>query len=314
MSENLNVNVLVEAKKEYTTQLIKAIQFDIYDILLDIYDDSQKNNGRRSISYSNFQKELKDVPNWASFKLESKLSNLLKKHPYLMDLITAIFVSHVKILSCVRLKSDNKSIKIKVPSLNTFLHKLIIKCCETIYYNPLIIHDDKYKIIEIIHNSTEDTITSQIPIEYILNEYLSGAFSGDDNSFDIDNKKEEEEKEKEEESNDDFEENESLPDSEQTDDLKNIPIVPIKQPVSLFNFNQPPLQPVVNPWSTFGSTTPNLENTTPNLENTTPNLENKTPNLESIEPKSENKSSKHLIKANEIEDSSESDYSDESEE
>ena len=27
MSENLNVNVLVEAKKEYTTQLIKAIQF-----------------------------------------------------------------------------------------------------------------------------------------------------------------------------------------------------------------------------------------------------------------------------------------------
>ena len=84
--------------------------------------------------------------------------------------------------------------------------------------------------------------------------------------------------------------------------------------MSLFNFNQPPLQPVVNPWSTFGSTTPNLENTTPNLENTTPNLENKTPNLESIEPKSENKSSKHLIKANEIEDSSESDYSDESEE
>ena len=72
--------------------------------------------------------------------------NIIKiDHPYLMDLITAIFVSHVKILSCVRLKSDNKSIKIKVPSLNTFLHKLIIKCCETIYYNTLIIKKKKKK-------------------------------------------------------------------------------------------------------------------------------------------------------------------------
>jgi hypothetical protein len=305
MSENLNVNVLVEAKKEYTTQLIKAIQFDIYDVLLEIYDDSQKNNGRRTVSYSNFQKELKEVPNWASFKLESKISNLTKKHPYLMDLITAIFVSHVKILSCVRLKSDNKSIKIKVPSLNTFLHKLIIKSCETIYYKPWIIHGDKHIIIEIIRISVEDTITNQIPIEYILNEYLSGAFNNDDNSFDIENKKEEKE-EKEESEESDFEENESLPDSEQTDDLKNIPIVPIKQPAPLFNFGQPqPVNPtpVVNPVPVFNFGQP-------------PQPVNSWPNLQSTEPKAESKdikSSKHGIKANEIEDSSGSDYSDDSE-
>jgi len=303
MSENLNVNVLVEAKKEYTTQLIKAIQFDIYDVLLEIYDDSQKNNGRRTVSYSNFQKELKEVPNWASFKLESKISNLTKKHPYLMDLITAIFVSHVKILSCVRLKSDNKSIKIKVPSLNTFLHKLIIKCCETIYYKPWIINGDKHIIIEIIRISVEDTITNQIPIEYILNEYLSGAFSSDDNSFDIENKKEEKE-EKEESEESDFEENESLPDSEQTDDLKNIPIVPIKQPAP-FNFGQPqPVNPipVVNPVPVFNFGQPQPVNSWPNLQSTQPKAES-----------TDVKSSKHGIKANEIEDSSGSDYSDDSE-
>jgi hypothetical protein len=300
MSENLNVNVLVEAKKEYTNQLIKAIQFDTYDILFDIYDDSQKNNGRRNISYSNFQKELKEVPNWASFKLESKIGNLTKKHPYLMDLITAIFVSHVKILSCVRLKSDNKSIKIKVPSLNTFLHKLIIKCCETIYYKPWIINGDKHIIIEIIRISVEDTITNQIPIEYILNEYLSGAFSSDDNSFDIENKKEEE---KEESEKSDFEENESLPDSEQTDDLKNIPIVPIKQPAPVFNFSQP-MQPVVNPAPVFNFSQPTQPvNSWPNLQSTEPKAES-----------TEDKSSKHSIKATEIEDSSGSDYSDESDE
>jgi hypothetical protein len=172
------------------------------------------------------------------------------------------------------------------------LHKLIIKSCESLYYKPWIIHSDKNIIIEIIQISTEDTITNQIPIEYILNEYLSGAFSSDDNSFDIENKKEEEKEESEES---DFEENESLPDSEQTEDLKNIPIVPIKQPVPSFNFSQPQ----VNSW-------PNLQSTEPKVESTE--------KVENTESKLENKSSKHRIKVTEIEDSDESEYSDESDE
>src|SRR6056300_565014 len=113
MSETLNVNVLVAAKEEYSKQLINCIQPSIYDILLSIFEDSQKNNIRLSISYSNFQKELKSVPHWADYKLEEKLNSINRKFPYLMDLITAIFVSHVKILACVRLKTDDKSVKIK---------------------------------------------------------------------------------------------------------------------------------------------------------------------------------------------------------
>jgi hypothetical protein len=186
------------------------------------------------------------------------------------------------------------------------LHKLIIKCCETIYYKPWIINEDKNIIIEIIQNSAEDTITNQIPIEYILNEYLSGAFSSDDNSFDIENKKEEEKDEKEESEESDFEENESLPDSEQTDDLKNIPIVPIKQPVPAFNFGPPQVPQPVNPAPVFNFGPPQVPPVNP------------WPNLQSTEPKAEkeveHKSSKHSIKATEIEDSDESDYSDDSEE
>ena len=65
MTETLNVNVLVAAKEEYTKQLISTIQGGVYDIIKQIYIDSQKNNIRRLVSYSNFQKELKAVPNWA---------------------------------------------------------------------------------------------------------------------------------------------------------------------------------------------------------------------------------------------------------
>lgn len=223
MSETLNVNVLVAAKEEYTKQLINTIKPGFYDIIKNVYTESQKNNIRRTLSYSNFQKELKGVPNWASFKLEEKLHGINSKFPYLMDLVTAIFVSHVKILACVRLKSEDKSVKIKVPNLNTFLHKILIKCSECIYYNPEMIQDDKVKILEIIVTSINDTIANQIPIEYILNEYLSGVFDEEETRYP--------EKNDIVEPYEDFSEDELDLDVD-ADEKKNIPIIPIQKPIN----------------------------------------------------------------------------------
>ena len=180
MAETLNVNVIVAAKEEYTKQLITILQPDIYEVIRNIFINSQRNNIRRSLSYSNFQKELKNVPSWSNYTLEEYLQKINQKYPYLMDLITAIFVSHVKILACVRIKADDKSIKIKVPNLNNFLHKIIINVSEHVYYYPAVIDHDKDKFFSIISGSITDAISNQVPIEYILNEYLSGAFDEED--------------------------------------------------------------------------------------------------------------------------------------
>lgn len=223
MSETLNVNVLVAAKEEYSKQLINCIQPSIYEVLLSIFDDSQKNNIRLSVSYSNFQKELKSVPHWADYKLEEKLHSINRKFPYLMDLITAIFVSHVKILACVRLKTDDKSVKIKVPSLNSFLHKIIVSCCEQIYYNPRCIHDEKAKMFILINECIHETIANQIPIEYILNEYLSGAFDEPETKYPENNHVVDDEPD---------EPGEELSDEEEFQpENKEIPIIPISKPV-----------------------------------------------------------------------------------
>jgi hypothetical protein len=222
MAETLNVNVLVAAKEEYTKQLISTIQGGIYDIIKQIYTESQKNNIRRLVSYSNFQKELKAVPNWTSFKLDEKLHSISSK--YLMDLVTAIFVSHVKILACVRLKSDDKSVKIKVPNLNTFLHKIIINCSECIYYTPDIIEDNKTKIFEIINASINETISNQIPIEYILNEYLSGVFDEEEPAYPDNEDVVEQEPDLNEYSDEEVDDD--------ADVKKNIPIIPIQNPIS----------------------------------------------------------------------------------
>lgn len=229
MSE-LNVNVLVAAKEEYTKQFINCTQNSLYDIIKEIYQESQKNNLRLAVSYSNFQKELKAVPSWATFKLEEKLHDITKKFPYLMDLITAIFVSHVKILACVRLKSDDKSVRIKVPSLNTFLHKIIINISENIYYTPTLINEDKNKIFELIVQGINETIANQIPIEYILNEYLSGAFDDKENKYSSSEQIIDDPFGNVNENQEDEDDNEESEDEEEQN--RQIPIIPIEKPLS----------------------------------------------------------------------------------
>ena len=217
MTESLNVNVLVAAKEEYTKQLVYSLQPRMYEILKGIFLQSQSENKKKRISLSKFQIELKSVPNWTDYKLEEKIKKTKDSYPYLMELITAIFVSHVKILACVRLSADDKSIKIKVPNLNTFLHKIVINMTEEVYYNPSVIDEGKEKIYSLITNSINDTIGNQIPIQFILTEYLSGVFEEKEKPLKIDDQEPEEEPEEESE--------------EELEDLREIPVVPIERPV-----------------------------------------------------------------------------------
>jgi hypothetical protein len=182
MSETLNVNVLVAAKEEYTKQLVYILSPEIYTVILNVYNESQQLKKKRSISLRNFQLQLKKIPVWNTIIIEKNTENIKSKIPYLLDLITAIFVSHVKILACVRLKTDSKSIQVKVPNLDTFLHKIIITNAEKIYYNPELILRKKEIVVSLISETIEETIRNQIPIDKILTEYLSGVFEEDEQS------------------------------------------------------------------------------------------------------------------------------------
>ena len=183
MSETLNVNVLVAAKEEYTKQLVYILSPEIYKVLLNVFNDSQLLKKKRSISLRNFQLQLKKIPIWNTIIIEKNTVDIKSKIPYLLDLITAIFISHVKILACVRLKTESKSINVKVPNLDVFLHKMIIMNAEKIYSNPEIILQKKEIVISLISDTIEETIRNQIPIDKILTEYLSGVFEDKEDTY-----------------------------------------------------------------------------------------------------------------------------------
>ena len=181
MANSLNVSVLVAAKEEYTNQLKYYLTPLIQEGCTSIYEDAvindEENNPLRQ-----FQIFLKQIPKWNQSILEEETKRIKDKCPFLMDLVTAIFVSHVKILASVRLGGNHTNIKIKIPTSEIFIHSVYVNVAERVYYEPQPFEDihsrkNMEKIRETIDEMIDETISAMIPIQSILQEYLCSAFS-----------------------------------------------------------------------------------------------------------------------------------------
>ena len=177
----LNIDVVVQAHKEYLKQLQRIltpiIQEGFFSIMNDAYEQNEEDNKLRQ-----FQIYLKQIPKWNQSILDIETKRIKEKIPYLMDLVTAVFVSQVKILASVRLGGSHKNIKIKIPTSEIFIHSVYIRGAERFYYNPHIFEDtnDREKLDK-IHEGIDivigDVIDTMIPIKEILEEYLCSTFT-----------------------------------------------------------------------------------------------------------------------------------------
>ena len=299
MSDSLNVNVLVAAKEEYTKQLVYILSPEIYDVLLNVYSESQLLKKKRNISLRNFQIQLKKIPTWNNVIIEKNTSPIKTKIPYLLDLITAIFVSHVKILACVRLKTESKSIQVKVPNLDTFLHKIIITNAEKIYYNPELFLKKKEIVVLQISETIEETIRNQIPIDKILTEYLAGVFDEpEESNVDLSNTNKNEIESDEESENLDNDIEDDLSDHSSLNDLEpNKNIIPTRP--------LPESQLSTNPKTNFENNADEIINNIP-----TENIQNKNRVLFSDAMEKSLKPKHNVSEESESEDDDELDFED----
>jgi hypothetical protein len=189
MSKSLNVGVLVAARDEYIEQLKSIISPLIIQGVNSIYQDALKVSQGRNVIIT-FQQFLKDVITWNQTILQEEAKRIKTKCPYIMDIVTAIFVSNVKILASIRLKGDNENIKVKIPSCEIFVHSVYIETAQQIFYDPMLfyhrngnfnqIQKNKKYVREIIETSIEESIRKMMPFAHILEEYLKNAL--DDNA------------------------------------------------------------------------------------------------------------------------------------
>jgi hypothetical protein len=144
-------------------------------------------------------------------------------------LVTAIFVSHVKILACVRLKGEHKNIKIKIPNMETFVHKIYILVCNKFYNKTDLIHESEEILIPMISHIINECIRKQLPIEHILQEYLFDVFNDDaiESEESVKSDKSDKEFTADEVADEYVEDDRSDAESEFENEQKAIPVIPI---------------------------------------------------------------------------------------
>ena len=184
--EDLNAPVFAQAKLEYTKQLKDILIQRMYDGMYEIYQKSKKENNSDDFDdniVKIFRRNIEIIPKWNTDIIEEELQNIIKisKCDWLDDLITAVIISHTKILLSISSNRDNKKVNLTIPVVSNFIHKCYINFGREIWKNPYLYDENvisseyqkNIKIIEgLISESIDITIRKLLPVKEILREHL----------------------------------------------------------------------------------------------------------------------------------------------
>lgn len=173
-----NLNILVEAKREYLGQMCLIMCPPMIEVFQDMYNEAVKISKGRKILIM-FQKLLKEVPNWSNAMSKNHTDNITGRCAWFSDLLAAVFVACTKILSAVRLRADNKKISLKLPTEEVFIQTCYNNIAKDIYKDPYIFGEEQSeylrdeKLTERFSLCIESTVKELIPVQQILQTYMS---------------------------------------------------------------------------------------------------------------------------------------------
>ena len=179
-----NNSIFVQAKIEYTKQLVNTLKPHMYDGIKSIYDDSKeiyKTNSSTSLLFV-FRTLLEKIPEWNNELIVNETDRIIEssKCDWLDELVSAVYISHTKILMSIGNNNNNK-INLTIPKLINFIHKCYINIARELWKNPLLFSEDisgfeyqkNINVIEnIICDCIENTIRISFPVKEILKDHL----------------------------------------------------------------------------------------------------------------------------------------------
>ena len=182
--EDYNNPVFAQAKIEYTKQLQDVLMNPIYEGLQSIYSDSKKeySNYTEVPMYQIFRKKIENVPKWNTDMIDVEVDRIMRvsKCDWLEDLITAVFISHTKILASIG-NQRTKKINLTIPKMTNFIHKCYINTARELWKNPYLFDENvssseyqrNIKSIEsLIKENIDQTIRKLLPVKDILRDHL----------------------------------------------------------------------------------------------------------------------------------------------
>jgi hypothetical protein len=197
--DKFNIAVLVDAKQEYTHQLVQLLYPQIYIGIKSIYDVAREycEQSKDNNILKKFQQLLSNVPKWNTDRIDAEFKRIQKNTEcdWIEDLITAVFVSHTKVLTAIQLKNNNKkTIQLNVPQGPFFIHKCYTEVARSFWKRPYLFNhllspidlqrnlaDSEVLIKDAIH----ETVRKMLPVRHILKEYLGSDYNDDEIDDDI---------------------------------------------------------------------------------------------------------------------------------
>lgn len=192
--EDFDTRILVDAKEEYSKELVRVLKRYILEGINSLYNQAcdlcKKNRSKTIIT---FQDLLEQIPKWNQELIEKETNRIIEnsKCEFFEDLITAVFVSHTKILAAIRTTRKNKRINLTIPKAETFIHKCYIESAREFWKSPCMFdkkvsnfeqqRNNKY-CEEIISHCIQETIRKLLPLKYILRESLGDSYEDEQSS------------------------------------------------------------------------------------------------------------------------------------
>ena len=185
--EDGNLAVLVDAKTEYTKQLINVLKTNIYFIFLEIYEECKelcKVNKTPKKIFFEFQQKMRNIPSWNTEVINNYCDTIIKNSrcDWIDELITAVFVSHTRILTSINFSKSKGKIDLNIPKTNHFIHKCFIDIARYFWKNSYLFDENVNKFEYqknrreseiLIETSINETIRRELPVKNILKKYLA---------------------------------------------------------------------------------------------------------------------------------------------
>jgi Family of unknown function (DUF5764) len=169
---------LVEAKREYLRDLCEVMGPIMEDTFVKMYQEAiTRSNRMRDQTVKTFIVLLEEIANWNNSIIQTHTKEYETACAYFSELLGAVFVCHIKILSSVRTTKEPKKLEFVLPSNADFIHECIQEAGLVFAKHPKIFRtEDPLARTEAIQKvcctSVEKVINRRRPTKEILMTYI----------------------------------------------------------------------------------------------------------------------------------------------
>ena len=185
MNRDSVLSVYSDARTEYTKQLcvfLVPAYFQFYVELLEKAKRMMVQEPKRILWQ--FQNYLNEIHDWNMEKVVNEIQVIQANSgcDYLEDLLTAVFIAHTKVLTAIRLSTNNKKVEINIPKVEHFLFKVLCETAKLLWSSTYLFRDgipgmerqQNYRTIEnMLHEGIIQAVRSLVPVKSILKDFVN---------------------------------------------------------------------------------------------------------------------------------------------